>query len=253
MDDIYSKDYNMPKTRTGKCLRWTVGLITLALYITLMCRLFVSCNSELFETVILDRELANDYAESILALKFPVLDPENRVKLTSDGFSAEPFIIYEYSPTTTMDKDGRVQSRYATYISNTNDFQVSVKLNNKYYSVGDNFDKYYFELEHITGGHTINHSVNFYASDEGKNYSFYRLNFNNVKIADGDQIKLVMYRSGDQTHSPARVVDIKLVGTQVQTDTTATSMVKTSAASDTAPEQIYHRQLNTLELKFKKV
>ena len=198
--DGYRDDLEL-NSKGGKIVRYLVIAAAVIVYGLVFYRLYIAGDSSVSSDILLDRHGEAQRIESFLQISLPKdkTSPAEEIARTSSDGHPPYFSVYTFSPTVTMDGEGRIQMRNAVYLETAASFQFSLKINTKYYDVDENGllkDAVCLYVQH-GGGTVTRHEAAYYESSARSYYTTTRYGFNDVNFNVGsDKVWFCVEKGG---------------------------------------------------------
>ena len=111
--------------------------------------------------------------------------------------------ILTHDPDQTMSDEGFMHVYSMIYVPSAKEFQITVKYNKGVYEKLGATAEAGFDFK-LYNTETREENVNYTAMRDAEDrYSYYRLVFSGVEFSDGDDLELVMFPAGDDSHFSA--------------------------------------------------
>ena len=111
-------------TVIGKIVKWFIGSCVILVYAILMVRIFMSCEADLSETILLDEQ-------------------------AGACFDSQPsmFVVWQYEPADGVDEESGIWIRNVNYLSTASQLQCTVRVNTDRHPYTEGKQAFYYQLK----------------------------------------------------------------------------------------------------------
>ncbi len=154
------------KITFGKVLKWTFIIISVIVYVLAMWRIFVSCDADVSDDIILTQSEAKDFEN--LDIDYP---------------------LYNYQPLSWTNDDGTIQIKNVYYLEPINELQLTVRYRISYYDTKENTTPFYYHIRVVESDESETVFDDLEMHTESRfDYKYIRLCVNEIEIDEGEKV-----------------------------------------------------------------
>lgn len=184
------------KITPWKVIKWTAMTISAFVYIVSMWRIFVSCDADISDDIILTSEEKSDFDN--LDLDYP---------------------IYNYQPISWTSADGTIQIKNVYYIEPLSELQLTVRYRISSYETKENKTPFYYNIRVVNADETERVIEELESHTETRyNYKYIRLCADDIRVESGEKVTSRVERVDEEGNSTFETVTETVGGNKVYLD-----------------------------------
>lgn len=157
-----------------KVIKWTFILISVIVYVLAMWRIFVSCDADISDDIILTSEEKKDFEN--LDIDYP---------------------FYNYQPLSWTNDDGTIQIKNVYYLQPINELQLTVRYRISSYDTKENKTPFYYKIRVVESDESEVVFEDLEMHTESRfDYKYNRLCIENIVIDEGEKVTNKVQRVG---------------------------------------------------------
>lgn len=179
-----------------KVIKWTFIAISILVYLLTFTRIFVSCDADISDDIILTSEEKKDFEN--LNIDYP---------------------LFNYQPTSWTNEDGSIQIKNIYYVEPISELQLTVRYRISYYDKKSDDTPFYYQIRVVEGEDNEKiYSDLEYHIDSRYDYKYIRICADDIVINDGERVTNRVQRIDEDGNITYETVSEIIGGNKVYLD-----------------------------------
>lgn len=179
-----------------KVIKWIFIAISILVYLLTFTRIFVSCDADISDDIILTSEEKKDFEN--LNIDYP---------------------LFNYQPTSWTNEDGSIQIKNIYYVEPISELQLTVRYRISYYDKKTDDTPFYYQIRVVEGedNETVYNNLEYHV-DSRYDYKYIRICADDIVINDGERVTNRVQRIDEEGNITYETVSEIIGGNKVYLD-----------------------------------